>query len=128
MAWIIVSCLVAAIILIVWRARHAIFTRENWPLLLVVPALLVLTTAGPDEFRIAVLLFAILAFAMAWFHEFRFLMRLNDDAFPGRNDKLIWALLLMFFPPVGAVVFWSFRRLQWPASKPAGRQASRELS
>src|SRR5689334_6716873 len=110
MGWLIVLCLVAAVGLLVWRARHAIFTGENLPILLFVLAMLVLAAAGPDEFRIAVLLSAVVAFALAWFHEFRFLMRLNDDAFPGRNDKLIWALLLMLFPPVGAVVFWSFRR------------------
>ena len=54
----------------------------------------------------------------AWVREFTFLMRLDDEAFPGRNDKLIWAVLLMVLPPVGVWLFQGYREVQWPVAKP----------
>ena len=53
-------------------------------------------------------------YALAWVHEFVFLMNLGDDAFPGRFDKLIWGLALILLGPLG---LWAFRRYhaeQWP--------------
>ncbi len=59
----------------------------------------------------------VVAFAVAWIAEFAFLMRQPDDAFNGRNDKLIWAILLIVLPPVGVVAFWSFRRAHWSSDR-----------
>jgi len=67
-------------------------------------------------------------FLLAWLHEFTFLMRLNDEVFPGRFDKLIWALLLIVLPPVGTLAFWSYRQAHWPRTKAAQVSAAHELS
>ena len=49
-----------------------------------------------------------------WRDEFIFLMGLRDDDFPGRNDKLIWVLVLVVFAPVGPWLFGSYRLAHWP--------------
>jgi len=49
-----------------------------------------------------------------WRDEFVFLMGLRDDDFPGRNDKLIWVLVLLVFAPIGAWLFRSYRLAHWP--------------
>ena len=61
---------------------------------------------------------AVFFFAQSWLREFTFLMRVEDDAFLGRNDKLIWAILLIFVPPVGIYLFRSYRLAHWPEAKP----------
>ncbi len=65
------------------------------------------------------LLAAVVLFARAWLREFTYLMRLRDDAFPGHNDKLIWAILLIVLPPVGAWLFQTYREAHWPEAKPS---------
>jgi hypothetical protein len=54
----------------------------------------------------------------AWRNEFVFLMGRPDDDFPGRNDKLIWVIVLLFFAPVGLWFFRSYRMAHWPEPKP----------
>ncbi len=49
-----------------------------------------------------------------WRDEFIYLMGLRDDNFPGRNDKLIWVLILVIIAPVGAWLFRSYRLARWP--------------
>jgi len=49
-----------------------------------------------------------------WRDEFISLMGLRDDDFPGRNDKLIWVLVLLVFAPVGAWLFPSYRLAHLP--------------
>jgi hypothetical protein len=64
----------------------------------------------------------VVALAVAWVHEFVFLMRLGPDAFPGRHDRAVWIALMLLLPPVGLLAFWTFRRAAWPESKSeAGR-------
>src|SRR5437868_5944979 len=75
-----------------------------------------------------VVLAALVLFGLAWLREFASLMKLGDDAFPGRNDKLIWALLLIVLFPVGPFVFWSYRRAHWPEAPPADDRAAHDLS
>ena len=90
---------------------------EGWQIaLLVVIAVLVLPLM-PVVLTLA-LLAALVMFARAWVREFAYLMRLNDDAFPGRNDKLIWAMVLVVLPPVGAWLFQNYREAHWPEAKP----------
>ena len=60
---------------------------------------------------------AVVLFARAWLREFTYLMKLHDEAFPGHNDKLIWAMLLIVLPPVGAWLFQTYREAHWPEAK-----------
>lgn len=64
----------------------------------------------------------------AWVREFLFLMSVDDSAFPGRNDKLIWAVLLIVLPPVGAYLFRAHRRAYWPESDAKAAQMADELA
>ena len=62
---------------------------------------------------------AAVMFARAWLREFTYLMRLSDDPFPGHNDKLIWAILLIVLPPVGTwLVPQTYREAHLPVAKP----------
>jgi hypothetical protein len=72
-------------------------------------------TPGPGFFLL--ILGALALLIVAWLREFSFLMRLGDDAFPGRFDKPIWAALLILLPPVGVLTFWSYRKAHWPEAK-----------
>lgn len=62
---------------------------------------------------------ALLVLGLAWLREFHFLIQLTDDVFPGRNDKLIWGILLIVLPPVGVWLFRNYRAAHWPQAKPA---------
>lgn len=89
---------------------------EGWQIaVLVVVAVLILPML-PLVLTLAVLA-ALVLFARAWLREFTYLMRLRDDAFPGHNDKLIWAMLLIVLPPVGAWLFQTYREAHWPEPK-----------
>ncbi len=58
-------------------------------------------------------------FVRNWRNEFVLLMGLRDDDFPGRNDKLIWAILLVAFAPLSIWFFRSYRLAHWPEPEPA---------
>ena len=89
---------------------------EGWQIALL--ALVGLFVLPMIPFVLAILLVAaVVLFARAWLREFTYLMTLGDDAFPGRNDKLIWAMLLIVLPPVGAWLFQNYRELHWPEAK-----------
>jgi hypothetical protein len=70
-----------------------------------------------------------LAYLAVWIHEFLFLMNLTDADFPGRHDKLIWAMTLIALGPLGLWVFRLYRAATWlepaaggttaPSAKPA---------
>jgi uncharacterized membrane protein YhaH (DUF805 family) len=83
--------------------------------------LLVALTAPPGEekgFAAVLLSLGILAwFVRSWCNEFVFLMGLRDEDFPGRNDKLIWAVVLLAFAPISVWLFRTFRAAQWPQTK-----------
>jgi hypothetical protein len=83
--------------------------------------------SAPWNFGIGITGLLALGLALLWYREFRFLMNLPDDAFPGRNDKTIWALLLIVVPPVGMLTFYSYRRAHWPEPKPADARAAHDL-
>ncbi|HEX3446753.1 MAG TPA: hypothetical protein VHS97_00775 [Isosphaeraceae bacterium] len=63
---------------------------------------------------VVVSLFVLAWFVRAWSHEFVFLMGLRDIDLPARHDKLIWAFLLLIFPPITTWLFRSFRLAHWP--------------
>jgi hypothetical protein len=95
-----------------------------WQMMAVVVVAVVLLHAfsgPPTEERVlsAVLLsVGILAWFMrTWCNEFVFLMGLKDEEFPGRNDKLIWSVVLLLFAPIGVWLFRSYRLAHWPAPK-----------
>jgi hypothetical protein len=88
----------------------------------VVAALLMHVFSGPPTedrvFCLAVLCLGVLGwFVRSWCNEFIFLMSRRDEEFPGRNDKLIWAAVLVVFAPVSVWLFRSFRLAYWPATK-----------
>ncbi len=85
-------------------------------LLLAVPIMI----AALPIVLLVVLAAGLVMFVELWIKEFRILMDLDDDVFKGRNDKLIWAILLIVAPPLGVGVFRSYRKLRWPEAKPAG--------
>ena len=95
---------------------------EGWQIALLILAALLILPALPFVLALAVVA-AIVLFARAWLREFTYLMRLRDDVFPGHNDKLIWAMLLIVLPPVGAWLFQTYREAHWPEAKPGKSEA-----
>lgn len=89
-----------------------------WQALAVAGVVLAFTMKQSAIVVFAALALAVVLFGLEWLREFGFLMRLNDDAFPGRNDKLIWAILMIVLPPVGLWQFRSYRQAHWPEAKP----------
>ncbi|WP_435008922.1 hypothetical protein P12x_000174 [Tundrisphaera lichenicola] len=100
------------------RLRQA----EGWQLALLALALVLLLPVVPVVLLL-VIVAALVLFGRAWVREFAYLMRLRDDAFPGQHDKLIWAILLIVLPPVGAWLFGSYREVHWPEAKPGRSDA-----
>lgn len=77
---------------------------------------------------VLLMLAAAVGFFACWVREFTFLMRQPDQAFQGRHDKLIWALLLIVLPPVGLFAFWSYRGTRWPSvAKPDPMPGTRDF-
>ncbi len=112
-----------------------------WHMMAVVFAAALLFTAfsGPPRegpvLAIVLLSLAVLAwFIRVWCDEFVFLMGLRDEDFPGRNDKLIWAVVLLILPVISVWLFRSYHMAHWPESKsvthseldpePAGRRSA----
>jgi hypothetical protein len=95
---------------------------EGWQIALLIIAAVVLLPLMPVVLTLAVVA-AVVLFARAWLREFTYLMRLRDDAFPGHNDKLIWAILLIVLPPVGAWLFQTYREAHWPEAKSSKGEA-----
>jgi hypothetical protein len=104
-------------------ARFASGSNAPW---LVAAAVIGLAAVVFQASLLLVLLVGTLAvwFASAWLREFRFLILLSDDVFPGQNDKLIWAILLIVLPPVGLWLFQSYREVHWPETKPTAAGSS----
>jgi hypothetical protein len=84
------------------------------------------TSTGSEPFLLTGLVFLIF-FLRAWRNEFTFLMGLRDGDFPGRNDKLIWAVTLLFFAPVGLWFFRAHRHAHWPEAESEPRADTRPL-
>jgi hypothetical protein len=88
---------------------------------LVVLLFAALPSHGPrsESIVVAILALAILAwFFHVWRREFLFLMDRHDDDFPGRSDKLIWAIMLTMLAPVGLWFFRSYHLAHWPEPEP----------
>jgi len=88
----------------------------------VVAALLLTAFSGPPRegavLAIVLLSLAVLAwFVRVWCDEFVFLMGLRDEDLPGRNDKLIWAVVLLILSPISVWLFRSYHVAHWPEPK-----------
>lgn len=70
---------------------------------------------------------AILMGLWTWIREIVNLMGLNDEAFPGKHDKVLWLALMILLPPIGVPAFCVFRRAYWPVEKPSMDAVSREM-
>lgn len=118
------------------RSRELVSTKpvpSAWLLVIgLLPGLLffLLLQGPPHEVRfllgLGLLAIAILA-VFFWVREFIHLMGLADEAFPGRYDKVLWFLLLVLLPPVGALAFSTFRRAYWPVVKPVRDSAAHDF-
>jgi hypothetical protein len=100
-----------------WR-----FNLVHLMIAVVAAALLMYPFSGPPTgdrvLCVIVLCLGVLGwFVRSWCNEFVFLMSRRDEEFPGRNDKLIWAIVLLVLAPVSVWLFRSFRLAYWPATK-----------
>ena len=77
---------------------------------------------------VVVIVAAIAVFIGLWIHEIYVLMNAGDDAFPGRFDKVLWLALLLVAPPVGLLLFRSYREAHWATEKPPIGAAARDFS
>jgi hypothetical protein len=101
------------------RARRLVRHSDPWAVAgWVIGGLLLAAILLPVLATLAVAA-VVVALVLGWLHEFVFLMGLEDGAFPGRHDKLVWIGLFLLVPPVGAVAFWMYRHACWPSSKPS---------
>jgi hypothetical protein len=102
---------------------HRVWRFNLWQVMaaVVVTALLLHAMSTPaHEGAVSVILLALLVlawFVRTWCNEFVFLMSLRDEDFPGRSDKLIWAIVLMAFAPFSVWFFRSYRLAHWPQPK-----------
>jgi hypothetical protein len=110
-----------------WLNRHPEVPRVLAFAGLVLLGLILISAALPLFVAVAFVL-AVLFLVRAWLREFAFLMSVDDSAFPGRNDKLIWAVLLIVLPPVGVYLFRAHRRAYWPESDAKSAQVADELA
>jgi hypothetical protein len=100
--------------------------HDLWPLRLTlwqmmsvvaVAAFLILVVEKGYTFAMVLVVVSLIVlawFVRAWSHEFVFLMGLRDSDLPARHDKLIWAFLLLTFPPITTWLFRSYRLAHWP--------------
>jgi hypothetical protein len=110
-----------------WLGRHPEVPRTVVVVGLSLLAFALFMAALPLFIALAVVA-ALILFARAWLREFAFLMGVDDSAFPGHHDKLIWALLLIVLPPVGVYLFRAHRRAYWPDSDAKAAQVADELA
>jgi len=102
-----------------------------WHFLAVVAAaglLFAILTSPSSELLLLTGLIFLVFFLRAWRNEFIFLMGLRDGDFPGRNDKLIWAVTLLFFAPASIWLFRAYRHAHWPEAENEPGTDSRPLS
>ena len=49
-----------------------------------------------------------------WVVQLIALMSMTDDLFPGRNDKVLWFIVVFFGCALGALVFWLWKLVRLP--------------
>jgi len=108
------------------RLIHSIRTIRPWHVGSVLWAATVAAAVLLDIMM--ALVAAAVVFVGLWMYEISVLMRAGDDAFPGKSDKLLWLALLLVAPPVGLLLFRSYREAHWAAEKPVVGAAARDFS
>ena len=54
---------------------------------------------------VIIIVFVGIAMLVFWLYQVVSLMDMPDEAFPGRYDKIIWVVLLVLVPVLGAIAF-----------------------
>jgi len=119
MAWIAVTLMYRRLV------RQARSLRP-WHVGLVLWAAAVAAAVRLD--LMAALVASVVVFVGLWMYEIYVLMTAGDDAFPGKSDKVLWLALLLVAPPVGLLLFRSYREAHWAAEKPVVGAAARDFS
>jgi len=55
-------------------------------------------------------LIAGILFAIFWCYNFVFLMMLEDNQFPGKHDKIIWATVFLILFPIAPFAFYFWKK------------------
>ena len=63
-----------------------------------------------------------LVLLIMWLDAFVSMMAMRDDEFPGRHDKLCWALAFIFLTFVGAIAFYLWRKVMYDPSRRTAAQ------
>lgn len=58
------------------------------------------------EYVSCFLLLIAIAFTVFWACQLYDLMRRKDDEFPGRYDKALWVVILLFVPVIGVILYF----------------------
>ena len=58
--------------------------------------------------QIVIIIIGLIAF-LFWLSELRIVIKMHDSDFPGRNDKLMWFMLVFFGSILGALLFMIWR-------------------
>ena len=86
------------------RVGQWINSLDGWRVVLLVGLAVVILPMAPVIAAVALFVGCVLLIR-SWAREFLFLMRLSDDVFPARHDKLVWVGLMVGLPPVGYLLF-----------------------
>ncbi len=55
--------------------------------------------------------FVVVVFSCFWAFQFMQLMSLSDEDFPGRHDKILWVIGMVFGNFAGALAFFLWKKL-----------------
>ena len=74
--------------------------------------------------------FIILVSVVFWILQFWSVLLMRDEDFPGKNDKIMWALIVFFGSAVGAILFaiWRWEHEHNRQSERNLRNAMRNVS
>ena len=64
--------------------------------------------------------------AVFWFLTLCSVLSASDEEFPGRNDKLMWAIIVFFGSVLGAILFF-FWKWEYQRSLESARKLEREV-
>jgi hypothetical protein len=90
-------------------------------LLIILAGLFLLAVLLPLIVHVVILL-VILSALIFWLRQLIDVMQRSDDDFPGRNDKLIWAVVIVLGNVFGALAYWIAKPVRAPRSGDSLRQ------
>jgi hypothetical protein len=97
-----------------WIIRGGVGTKIRLAAALLILAALAVSS-HPEPWVYLGIALIVGSLARAWCREFLNLMARRDPEFPGRHDKTVWVLALVFAPPLGIWAFRTFSEARWPA-------------